>query len=159
MASRGSLNSRRSPARKRVPSWMLTTGSSRSPPGAPDREQAVVAPRRFGQDPLVELGCARAAELFARARGPVESGQPVGAGAGKLGQARPAAQGALRIALAVGQPAEPPERRRGGRSEEHTSELQSPVHLVCRLLLEKKNITFHQSLILYKQKTRRLRKS
>src|SRR5690348_18144641 len=29
---------------------------------------------------------------------------------------------------------------RGGdaRSEEHTSELQSPVHLVCRLLLEKK---------------------
>src|SRR5690348_17554718 len=25
-----------------------------------------------------------------------------------------------------------------GRSEEHTFELQSPVHLVCRLLLEKK---------------------
>src|SRR5690348_17686811 len=25
------------------------------------------------------------------------------------------------------------------RSEEHTSELQSPVHLVCRLLLEKNN--------------------
>src|SRR5438552_12507153 len=25
------------------------------------------------------------------------------------------------------------------RSEEHTSELQSPDHLVCRLLLEKKN--------------------
>src|SRR6266581_7704415 len=28
---------------------------------------------------------------------------------------------------------------RAPRSEEHTSELQSPVHLVCRLLLEKKN--------------------
>src|SRR3989304_9424195 len=27
------------------------------------------------------------------------------------------------------------------RSEEHTSELQSRLHLVCRLLLEKKNIT------------------
>src|SRR5947208_13396299 len=27
---------------------------------------------------------------------------------------------------------------RQGRSEEHTSELQSPDHLVCRLLLEKK---------------------
>src|SRR5207244_9818976 len=27
----------------------------------------------------------------------------------------------------------------GVRSEEHTSELQSPDHLVCRLLLEKKN--------------------
>src|SRR5690348_17455439 len=28
--------------------------------------------------------------------------------------------------------------RSTSRSEEHTSELQSPVHLVCRLLLEKK---------------------
>src|SRR5437762_10227362 len=28
------------------------------------------------------------------------------------------------------------------RSEEHTSELQSPMYLVCRLLLEKKNRTF-----------------
>src|SRR5258708_25291326 len=28
-----------------------------------------------------------------------------------------------------------------GRSEEHTSELQSPDHLVCRLLLEKKKET------------------
>src|SRR5256885_12792412 len=27
------------------------------------------------------------------------------------------------------------------RSEEHTSELQSPCNLVCRLLLEKKNCT------------------
>src|SRR5690348_1580153 len=31
--------------------------------------------------------------------------------------------------------------RAGMRSEEHTSELQSPVHLVCRLLLEKKKNT------------------
>src|SRR5438552_8929631 len=31
----------------------------------------------------------------------------------------------------------PPDRRH--RSEEHTSELQSPDHLVCRRLLEKKN--------------------
>src|SRR2546426_4594642 len=29
-------------------------------------------------------------------------------------------------------------RARGKRSEEHTSELQSPCNLVCRLLLEKK---------------------
>src|SRR2546426_5643119 len=29
----------------------------------------------------------------------------------------------------------------GDRSEEHTSELQSPCNLVCRLLLEKKNIS------------------
>src|SRR5438876_7732082 len=31
-----------------------------------------------------------------------------------------------------------PDGRSNVRSEEHTSELQSPVHLVCRLLLEKK---------------------
>src|SRR5689334_24176066 len=31
------------------------------------------------------------------------------------------------------------ELRQLGRSEEHTSELQSQFHLVCRLLLEKKN--------------------
>src|SRR2546429_3016775 len=30
------------------------------------------------------------------------------------------------------------ETRHGTRSEEHTSELQSRLHLVCRLLLEKK---------------------
>src|SRR3989442_2202600 len=34
---------------------------------------------------------------------------------------------------------EPPDRVMGARSEEHTSELQSRPHLVCRLLLEKKN--------------------
>src|SRR2546426_5761128 len=39
----------------------------------------------------------------------------------------------------------PPWPRRCGRSrsEEHTSELQSPCNLVCRLLLEKKKITNH----------------
>src|SRR5256885_13083796 len=30
----------------------------------------------------------------------------------------------------------------GDRSEEHTSELQSPCNLVCRLLLEKKKIPY-----------------
>src|SRR5258708_21783794 len=38
----------------------------------------------------------------------------------------------------------PPRKANGlcwPRSEEHTSELQSPDHLVCRLLLEKKNVT------------------
>src|SRR5438876_7700178 len=35
------------------------------------------------------------------------------------------------------------------RSEEHTSELQSPVHLVCRLLLEKKK---QNEMLAYQQK-------
>src|SRR2546429_4709145 len=42
-----------------------------------------------------------------------------------------------------------PNRRRisSGRSEEHTSELQSRLHLVCRLLLEKKkNLNDHIAL-------------
>src|SRR5256885_8174312 len=35
----------------------------------------------------------------------------------------------------------------GSRSEEHTSELQSPCNLVCRLLLEKKKTIIHYSYI------------
>src|SRR2546422_3550336 len=35
--------------------------------------------------------------------------------------------------------------RAGFRSEEHTSELQSRLHLVCRLLLEKKKIIVRAS--------------
>src|SRR5438876_8179654 len=35
------------------------------------------------------------------------------------------------------------------RSEEHTSELQSPVHLVCRLLLEKKKKKKNNKMTLY----------
>src|SRR2546429_5220884 len=38
-----------------------------------------------------------------------------------------------------------------GRSEEHTSELQSRLHLVCRLLLEKKN-----KIIKYSKRTLRV---
>src|SRR2546427_4889736 len=37
-------------------------------------------------------------------------------------------------------------RRRDRRSEEHTSELQSQSNLVCRLLLEKKNIDSAEAL-------------
>src|SRR5438552_10400337 len=54
----------------------------------------------------------------------------------------------LHDALPISEAARPADERRGlrmpagpgdeDRSEEHTSELQSPDHLVCRLLLEKK---------------------
>src|SRR5258708_28541988 len=46
-----------------------------------------------------------------------------------------AAQSGDRVALRIA-----PHQWMPNRSEEHTSELQSPDHLVCRLLLEKKNI-------------------
>src|SRR2546422_6693246 len=53
--------------------------------------------------------------------------------------------GALRGWRAMGtarrRPANSPRRAHGTRSEEHTSELQSRLHLVCRLLLEKKKNT------------------
>src|SRR5437879_11850218 len=39
------------------------------------------------------------------------------------------------------EPPQPPCELVPGRSEEHTSELQSPMYLVCRLLLEKKKKT------------------
>src|SRR2546429_759382 len=40
-------------------------------------------------------------------------------------------------------------RGRGVRSEEHTSELQSRLHLVCRLLLEKKKKTERLTTLYY----------
>src|SRR2546422_4809366 len=58
-----------------------------------------------------------------QARGSDRSGQP--------------GRGSLRLRAAH---AERPQRPVLHRSEEHTSELQSRLHLVCRLLLEKKNI-------------------
>src|SRR5437879_10413789 len=39
------------------------------------------------------------------------------------------------------------------RSEEHTSELQSPMYLVCRLLLEKKKKKIHQQVTVYNHST------
>src|SRR5690348_17969881 len=42
-----------------------------------------------------------------------------------------------------GRPGPAPWPGSGPRSEEHTSELQSPVHLVRRLLLETKNLLTH----------------
>src|SRR5437764_9234550 len=40
------------------------------------------------------------------------------------------------------------------RSEEHTSELQSPMYLVCRLLLEKKKMNKREKKKLYHNRTK-----
>src|SRR5688500_19943160 len=42
------------------------------------------------------------------------------------------------------------------RSEEHTSELQSPCNLVCRLLLEKKNIQNTKSATCITKQTKKI---
>src|SRR5437879_6691356 len=49
------------------------------------------------------------------------------------------AERSMRVATDYIRHAAPSRRAVWGRSEEHTSELQSPMYLVCRLLLEKKN--------------------
>src|SRR5690348_17423350 len=51
-----------------------------------------------------------------------------------------------------------PAARGTSRSEEHTSELQSPVHLVCRLLLEKKKKKKKTNRQKKKKKTKEIRK-
>src|SRR5207248_9062190 len=48
-------------------------------------------------------------------------------------------RGTTRIPVAITATGGAFRRQEVGRSEEHTSELQSPYDLVCRLLLEKKN--------------------
>src|SRR5690242_21361635 len=52
-------------------------------------------------------------------------------------------------------------RRRRARSEEHTSELQSHVNLVCRLLLEKKkrDFAYYQLVDIYKEKFKKYKLS
>src|SRR5260370_20013435 len=73
--------------------------------------------------------------LFRSLRHQAREGRP-----GFRRQLRPCwcADGAVRQAGAAG-------GSPGGRSEEHTSELQSHLNLVCRLLLEKKKNTKHKS--------------
>src|SRR5256885_11958236 len=59
----------------------------------------------------------------------------------QLGQRVERAARLLKTDLVTGMVGEFPDLQ--GRSEEHTSELQSPCKLVCRLLLEKKNRAEH----------------
>src|SRR5690348_18023113 len=67
------------------------------------------------------------------------SGRPVALPARAGGKAVTVGQILTLVAFVVESPLVRPLAWATARSEEHTSELQSPVHLVCRLLLEKKN--------------------
>src|SRR2546422_1259448 len=74
------------------------------------------------------------------------SGTGPGRGGRETSAAVPAGgvrRGGARARRAWGRPRPPRVERRppgAAGSEEHTAELQAPLHLVCRLLLEKKNI-------------------
>src|SRR5207244_12323104 len=67
-------------------------------------------------------------------RGPPETGRHLGAGPGQGPDRAIHHRTDLQLRFLLF-----PDRG-AGRSEEHTSELQSPDHLVCRLLLEKQKI-------------------
>src|SRR2546430_6457985 len=69
--------------------------------------------------------------------GPAAAQRYRGRGGGPLGDGAPAREGTARED--GGGAARLPEGGRRGRSEEHTSELQSQLNIVCRLLLEKDN--------------------
>src|SRR5207244_6791106 len=80
---------------------------------------------------------------------PPAAARPPRPAAGGCPRRRAAAQPALRP-----RPRRPLRRHPGRRaampaprSEEHTSELQSPDHLVCRLLLEKKKTTMNITVV------------
>src|SRR2546426_1441115 len=69
-----------------------------------------------------------------------DGGRPGSAGAGRPRRVTPTSA-SRRLPPRAGRRASRPSGRQtagSGRSEEHTSELQSPCNLVCRLLLEKK---------------------
>src|SRR5437763_8280392 len=70
---------------------------------------------------------------------PISSGRKTDCSAGT--PARPA----VRLSPAESRPRRRSARSRARRSEEHTSELQSPMYLVCRLVLEKKKKRKHRS--------------
>src|SRR5689334_23834062 len=59
------------------------------------------------------------------------------------------------LALGDGAHSSDPQMVAASRSEEHTSELQSQFHLVCRLLLEKKKKKKHKAHILQESMIRR----
>src|SRR5256884_1595913 len=78
--------------------------------------------------------CVLAQEAGESYRAHGEARNPVMAGGKKSHAKADRAWAGLRARLRFGQTP----RRDRRRSEEHTSELQSRLHLVCRLLLEKK---------------------
>src|SRR5438876_4866729 len=140
----GELARRRPRQRRRVrPARQLEDGRHLGEPARPAAPRLVreLALDDLGDDGGLALGLeligedepagARLAELHRVALDALGVEEP----AGELGQIE-------QLRGPLGQHGIPGRAVRAARSEEHTSELQSPVHLVCRLLLEKKKKTF-----------------
>src|SRR5690625_6431017 len=91
--------------------------------------------------PLLPYTTLFRSQLFVAPRVLLELVQPDHVGlevAGKIGQVVDAGAGDEPVTEQGGRVLLDPGQMRQDRSEEHTSELQSRGHLVCRLLLEKK---------------------
>src|SRR5438876_10535009 len=94
--------------------------------------------KQFGKGSIMRLGSKEAiVPISVIPTGAISFDAALGVGGFPRGRVveifGPESSGKTTIALQVIAEAQ----KTGGRSEEHTSELQSPVHLVCRLLLEK----------------------
>src|SRR5437764_7208145 len=93
-----------------------------------------IGPQQFEKDHLGGCGCGRVSHTSPAKSSGVPDIDPI---RGPIH--RPAMT--LRVDKGFQQHHAVPERFFPIRSEEHTSELQSPMYLVCRLLLEKKKNT------------------
>src|SRR2546430_13603411 len=78
---------------------------------------------------------------------PADGAEPAGLRAERPGQRRRQrhVRRDRRLPAGAAGAADPAQELAGGRSEEHTSELQSQSNLVCRLLLENNKTTLHPS--------------
>src|SRR5690348_6595121 len=113
--SRGGEGSRRR-RQQRQPPPAHARARARAAADVPRAIQPIRSRRRGAPSPAMPPAWHRVSRLPAFSLGASERSVSCSA---ELPRSRPSAQHLL-------------------RSEEHTSELQSPVHLVCRLLLEKK---------------------
>src|SRR3989442_5315959 len=106
-------------------------------PGAPPR---LLLRSRFGRHVVVSLGEALHTRGHSRASD-LSGYAAVSSGDARVQSLPPECRTRPPVAGAATNDA--PKRQVGERSEEHTSELQSRPHLVCRLLLEKKKNQAH----------------
>src|SRR5690606_21945384 len=113
--------------------WTVSrvVGSSAACAGAAGRIQA-------WQDRARAAGAARARRAARGGRDGTDIGGSRHEGGRPRGRTRTERFGGFRPGVAVRGCRARAAARNGGRSEEHTSELQSRENLVCRLLLEKK---------------------
>src|SRR5256885_3000738 len=152
---RGFLGQRQSRRVARVAGARVQASALREPPAAVLQTGAQVSADAGAQSPRPRAGAqGRGLRVLRVARDPVLPGPEVPAAADLRPQARGSGHHHARHLRIPGVHRAAAHRHRlrgisGQRSKEHTSELQSPCNLVCRLLLEKKNNTSYRSILYF----------